>query len=58
MLGTRVDPAFLLGNLHRHGGIVFFLLALGAVVLLLWLLNRSEKPVHTGSLKPVAVQKL
>ena len=58
MLGTRVDPAFLQGNLHRHGGIVFFLLALGAVVLLLWLLNRSEKPVHTGSLKPVAVQKL
>jgi len=58
MLGTRVDPGFLHGNLHRHGGIVFFLLALGAVVLLLWLLNRSENGVHTSSLKPVAVQKL
>jgi exosortase len=58
MLGTRVDPGFLHGNLHRHGGIVFFLLALGAVVLLLWLLNRSEKPVRTGSLKPLPVQKL
>jgi exosortase len=58
MLGTRVDPGFLHGNLHRHGGIVFFLLALGAMVLLLWLLNRSENGVHTSSLKPVAVQKL
>jgi exosortase len=44
MLGTRVDPGFLHGNLHRHGGIVFFLLALLAVVLLLWLLGRSESP--------------
>lgn len=42
MLGTRVDPGFLHGNLHRHGGIVFFLLALFAVVLLLWLLSRNE----------------
>jgi len=42
MLGTRVDPGFLHGNLHRHGGILFFLLALFAVLLLLWLLNRSE----------------
>jgi exosortase len=58
MLGTRVDPGFLHGNLHRHGGIVFFLLALGAVVLLLWLLNRSENSVQTSSLKPVPVQKL
>jgi exosortase len=43
MLGTRVDPGFLHGNLHRKGGIFFFLLALLAVLLLLWLLNRSEK---------------
>lgn len=42
MLGTRVDPGFLHGNLHRHGGILFFLLALFAVLVLLWLLNRSE----------------
>jgi exosortase len=31
MLGTRVDPGFLTGKLHRHGGIVFFSIALGAV---------------------------
>jgi len=42
MLGTRVDPGFLHGNLHRHGGIVFFLLALFVVLLLLWLLSRGE----------------
>jgi exosortase len=42
VLGTRVDPGFLHGNLHRHGGIVFFLAALLAVLLLLWLLNRGE----------------
>jgi exosortase len=42
MLGTHVDPGFLHGNLHRRGGILFFLAALFAVVLLMWLLNRGE----------------
>ena len=42
MLGTRVDPGFLHGEFHRHGGIVFFLAALLVVLLLLWLLNRGE----------------
>jgi exosortase len=42
MLGTRVDPGFLHGNLHRKGGIFFFLIALFAVLLLLWLLSRGE----------------
>src|SRR3984957_7747357 len=42
LLGTRVDPGFLHGNLHRHGGIVFFLAALLVVLLLLWFLNRGE----------------
>jgi len=46
MLGTRVDPGFLHGNLHRHGGILFFLLALFAVLLLLWFLNRNENQLH------------
>jgi exosortase len=44
MLGSRVDPAYLTGNLHRHGGIVFFLIALAAIFLLLWLLRRGEEP--------------
>jgi exosortase len=42
MLGTHVDPGFLHGNLHRHGGILFFLLALFVLLLLLRLLNRTE----------------
>jgi exosortase len=42
MLGTHVDPAFLHGSLHHNGGILFFLLALFAILLLLWLLSRSE----------------
>jgi exosortase len=45
MLGTRVDPGFLHGNLHRQGGILFFLWALLASLLLLWLLRRGENDV-------------
>jgi len=57
MLGIHVDPGFLHGNFHRHGGIVFYLLALFVLLLLLWILNRTQgesfedyshgqKPVH------------
>jgi exosortase len=42
VLATRVDPSYLDGNLHRHGGIVFFLIALLAIFLLLWILRRDE----------------
>jgi exosortase len=45
MLGTRIDPGFLHGNLHHHGGIVFFLLALLVWLVLLWLLSRTENPI-------------
>jgi exosortase len=43
MLATRVDPSFLTGRLHREGGVIFFLIALGVVFLLLWLLRRGEE---------------
>jgi exosortase len=58
MLGTRVDPGFLHGNLHQHGGILFFLLALFAVLLLLWLLNWNENrwsESHTGPQKATGI---
>jgi len=42
MLGTRVDPKFLTGKLHRDGGIVFFTIALLATFALLWILHRGE----------------
>lgn len=43
MLGTRVDPSYLTGRLHRQGGIVFFLLALAMIFLFLWALRRGEQ---------------
>jgi|SRR5271165_765714 len=46
-LGTRVDPSYLNGNLHHHGGIVFFAVSVVAVVGLLWALMRSEASKYT-----------
>ena len=43
MLTTRVDPSFLTGRVHRKGGIIFFLIALAATFLLLWILRRGEE---------------
>lgn len=42
VLATHVDPSFLSGRLHRQGGGVFFLTALGAIFLLIWILRRGE----------------
>jgi exosortase len=44
LLANYVDPGFLYGNLHREGGIVFFLLGLLLLLPVLWLLQRGEKP--------------
>ena len=41
-LGTRVNPSFLHGNLHRYGGVVFLTIALLMVLFLLWMLRKSE----------------
>lgn len=41
-LSVYVNPAFLYGNLHHRGGIVFFVLALIPMVLLLKLLQKNE----------------
>ena len=43
VLATRVDPSFLTGRLHRQGGIIFLLVALAAIVSLLWMLRRGEQ---------------
>jgi exosortase len=51
MLGTRVDPGYLTGRLHHHGGIVFFLVALiGIFVLICWF-QRQEGAVPSLGLK-------
>lgn len=43
VLTTRVDPAYMTGRLHREGGILYFLIALVAIFLLLWILLRRER---------------
>jgi exosortase len=42
LLSLHVDPAFLTGQLHHDGGVVFFLLALGLMMPLFALLRWSE----------------
>jgi exosortase len=42
MLGTRVDPSYLHGRLHRQGGAVFFLLSLLIIFGVLWILEKRE----------------
>jgi exosortase/archaeosortase family protein len=42
LLAIRVDPGFLTGNLHRQGGIIYFLIALVAMLLLICILRRGE----------------
>jgi exosortase len=51
ILGTKVDPGYLTGRLHRQGGIIFFLVALAAISLLLWLLRRGEKGMQAERAK-------
>jgi exosortase len=43
VLAIRVDSGFLTGRLHREGGIIFFLVALAAIFLGLWILRRGEQ---------------
>lgn len=42
MLGMHVDASFLTGQLHHDGGVVFFVIALAAMVGLLKALQRTE----------------
>jgi exosortase len=42
-LAIYVNPAFLTGNLHHHGGVLFFLIALVPMALLLIFLERQER---------------
>jgi exosortase len=43
ILANYVNPAFLYGNLHHDGGVVFFLLGLSLLIPVYWLLRRGEK---------------
>lgn len=41
-LGTRVNHGYLDGNLHHHGGIIFFAVSVVAVLALLWILRQTD----------------
>ena len=49
MLGTRVDPSYLTGRLHHEGGIIYFLIALGAIFLCLWIARRGDEELRVSS---------
>lgn len=42
ILATRVDPSYLTGRLHHEGGIIYFLIALAAIFLCLWIARRGD----------------
>jgi exosortase len=52
MLGTRVDPGYLRGELHRQGGIMFFGIALAVVLALLWIFRKGEDAPLVSDLRP------
>jgi len=45
LLAKYVNPDFLLGRLHHQGGVVFFLIGLGLLMPVYWLLKRGEREV-------------
>jgi exosortase len=49
LLGTYVDPRILGSNLHREGGIPFFILALLFMAPVLYFLRKSEKGLDSAS---------
>lgn len=52
LLANYVDPGFLYGNLHREGGIVFFLIGLALLLPVYWLLKRGEGGVEVAERLP------
>ena len=58
MLGTRVDPGYLTGSLHRQGGILFFAIALTCIFAVLAVLQRGERmTAHSDMQRPSAATK-
>ena len=49
MLGMYADPSFLSGGLHRKGGILFFALAFGCLLLMIRALQRFERHSDASS---------
>lgn len=53
VLGMYLNPSFLFGRWHRYGGVPFFILAFAALLVMIWLLRRSEAALeirrHAGN---------
>lgn len=62
MLTTKVDPGYMTGNLHRQGGIIFFVAALVAIYLILQLFRRADRKLAVVAVRapatPVRTQDL
>jgi exosortase len=56
MLGMYADPSFLSGSLHRKGGILFFALAFGCLLLLIRVLQKFEHGGHDGREQGIAAE--
>lgn len=53
MLATHVDPSFMTGRFHHHGGVIFFALALAVIFMLLWILRRGERAMPKAAGLPM-----
>jgi exosortase len=42
MLSIKIDPGYLTGKFHHQGGVVFFAVALGLLLLFVWWLRKGE----------------
>ena len=51
LLSAYVDPGFLTGDLHRRGGVLFFLLTLAILLVIVRLLQKWE---HANAARRVA----
>lgn len=52
LLTTRVDHSFISGKLHHQGGIIYFMIALAAIILLVWLAHWTENRANIAVTKP------
>jgi len=51
VLATYVDPGFLYGNLHREGGVVFFMIGLALMAPVFWILQTGEHATNLEAVK-------
>jgi len=50
MLATRVDRSYLTGRLHHQGGIIYFLVALAAILLFIGLARHGEQKLRAAAI--------